>query len=249
MVKSVDAKQMTIFLYENVISRFGCPKILISDRGSHFLNDAIVSLTKLFNINHRKTTPYHPQTNGLTERVNQTLVRILRKIVIDSKRDWDRKLTAALWAYRTTYKVSTRTTPFSLVFGVEAILPMEFEVPSLRIAIDERLDDSQSLKDRLERLEGLSEARRLAAQHVETTQRQRKVYFDNKVKKRSLSVGMWVMVQNARRLEFSGKFDALWTGPYIIKEVFPNNSVQLKNLDGLEFPTRTNGGRCKEYKV
>jgi hypothetical protein len=60
---------------------------------------------------------------------------------------------------------------------------------------------------------------------------------------------MWVMVQDARRLEFPGKFDALWTGPYIIKEVFPNNSIQLKNLDGLEFPIRTNGGRCKEYKV
>jgi hypothetical protein len=126
---------------------------------------------------------------------------------------------------------------------------MEFEVPSLRIAIDERLDDSQSLKDRLERLEGLSEVRRLAAQHVETAQRQRKVYFDKKVKKRSLSAGMWVMVQDARRLEFPGKFDALWIGPYIIKEVFPNNSVRLKNLDGLEFLTRTNGGRCKEYKV
>jgi transposase InsO family protein len=84
-VKSADAKQTAIFLYENIISRFGCPKILISDRGSHFLNDAIVSLTELFNINHRKTTPHHPQTNGLTERVNQTLVRILRKIVTDSK--------------------------------------------------------------------------------------------------------------------------------------------------------------------
>ncbi len=71
---------------------------------------------------------------------------------------------------------------------------MEFEVPSLRIAIDERLDDSQSLKDRLERLEGLSEARRLVAQHVETTQRQKKVYFDKKVKKRTLSVDVWVMV-------------------------------------------------------
>jgi hypothetical protein len=57
------------------------------------------------------------------------------------------------------------------------------------------------------------------------------------------------MVQDARRLEFPGKFDALWTGPYIIKEVFPNNSIQLKNLDGLEFPTRINGSRCKEYKV
>ncbi len=83
-VKSADAKQMAIFLNENIISRFGCPKILISDRGSHFLNDAIIDLIELFNINHQKNTPYHPQTNGLTERMNQTLVRILRKIVINS---------------------------------------------------------------------------------------------------------------------------------------------------------------------
>ncbi len=74
---------------------------------------------------------------------------------------------------------------------------MEFEVPSLRIAIEERLDDSQSQKDRLERLEGLSEAQRLVAQHVETAQRQRKVYFDKKVKKRTLRASMWVMVQDA----------------------------------------------------
>ncbi len=85
VVKFADAKQMTIFLYENIISRFSCPKILISDRGSPFLNDAIVDLTELFNINHQKTTPYHPQTNGLTEKVNQTLVRILCKIVMDLK--------------------------------------------------------------------------------------------------------------------------------------------------------------------
>ncbi len=123
---------------------------------------------------------------------------------------------------------------------------MKFEVPSLRIAIDERLDDSQLSKDRLERLEGLSEAWRLAAQHVETTQR---LYFDKKVKKKTFRTGMWVMVQDAKRLEFLGKFDALWIGPYIIKDVFPNNSVQLKNLDGLEFLTHTNGGQCKEYKV
>ncbi len=89
----------------------------------------------------------------------------------------------------------------------------------------------------------------MVAQHVETTQMQRKVHFDNKVKKKTLSVGMWVMVQDAKRLEFLCKFDALWTSPYIIKEVFPNNSVQLKKLDGLELSTCTNGGQCKEYKV
>jgi hypothetical protein len=84
---------------------------------------------------------------------------------------------------------------------------------------------------------------------VETIQRQRKVYFDKKVKKITLNVGMWVMLQVVRMFEFPGKFDALWINPYIIKEVFPNNSFQLKDLDGLKFLTRTNGGRCKEYKV
>ncbi len=60
-IKFADAKQTVIFLYENIISRFGCLKILIIDQGFHFLNDAIVDLTKLFNINHQKTTPYHPK--------------------------------------------------------------------------------------------------------------------------------------------------------------------------------------------
>jgi hypothetical protein len=248
-VKEDDGKQTAIFLYENIIVRFGCPKILISDRGTHFLNETMEEMTKLFKINHRKTTPYHPQTNGHTERVNQTLVRILRKTVMDSKRDWDAKLAAALWAYRTTYKVTTRATPFALMYGVEAILPIKFEVPSLRVAINERLDTSKSLKDRLERLEALSEARRFSAQHVETIQRRRKVAFDRRNKVRIFKPDMWVMVQDARKVDFPGKFDALWTGPYVVKEVFANNSLQLKTITGQEFPTKTNAGRCKEFKV
>ena len=189
-IKAADAKQTAIFLHENIISRFGCPKILVSDKGSHFLNEAIEELTKLFQINHRKTTPYHPQTNGLAERVNQTLVRILRKTVVDSKRDWDSKLTAALWAYRTTYKVTTRMTPFALMYGLEAILPIEFEIPSLRLAIGERLDTTESLKNRLTELEALTENRLLASQHMEVIQRRRKVAFDKSNKVRVLKPDM-----------------------------------------------------------
>ena len=84
-----------------------------------------------FKKDHRKTTPYHPHTNGQTERVNRILVSILRKTIHDSKRDWDVKLTVALWAYRTTFKVTTQATSFSLVYGLEATLPIEFEVESL----------------------------------------------------------------------------------------------------------------------
>src|ERR1700738_1980908 len=123
-------------------------------------------MTEKLQIDHCKTTRYHPQTNGQTERVNGILVSILRKMILDSKRDWGTKLTATLWAYRTTYKVTTHATPFALVYGLEATLPIEYEVESLRVAIDSRLTEKQSLRNRLTDLEELDERRRTAAQHI-----------------------------------------------------------------------------------
>lgn len=248
-VRTNDAKNAASFLFENIIARFGVPKILVSDRGTHFLNSIIEELTDRFQIDHRKTTPYHPQTNGQTERVNQTLATILRKTVNESKRDWDVKLHAALWAYRTTFKVTTKATPFSLVYGVEAVLPIEFEVPSLRIAVEARLTDKESLRHRLIELEAMDESRRRAAQHTEAIQRRRKVLFDNRNKTRFLQPGMLVLIQDARKIDFPSKFDAVWLGPYLVVEAFLNNSVQLETLNGQRFPTRTSGSRCKEYRV
>ena len=69
-VKTDTAVHTATFMYENIISRFGCPKIWVSDRGMHFLNELFEEMADKFRINHRKTTPYHPQTNGQTERVN-----------------------------------------------------------------------------------------------------------------------------------------------------------------------------------
>jgi len=142
-----------------------------------------------------------------------------------------------------------RTTSFALMYGIKATLPIEFKVQTLRIAIDERLDDTDSLPEHLKQLEALSEVRRLSVQHVETIQRCRKIAFDKQNKVQVLQLGMWVMVQDARKLEFPGKFDTLWIGPYIIQSTFSNNSVQLKNFYGSEFPNQTNGSRCREYKV
>ena len=71
--------------------------------------------------------------------------------------DWDNKLIDALWAYCTAYKVTTKSTPFQLVYGQEAILPVELKLPSLRIAIEERLSDEESLRERIDMLEWLDE--------------------------------------------------------------------------------------------
>ena len=142
VVKTITVVHAAIFMYENIILRFGCPEILVSDRGTHFLNSLIQEMADRFQIDHKKTTPYHPQTNGQTKRVNGTLVSILRKTILDSKMNWDVKLTTALWAYRTTFKVMTQAILFSLVYGIEATLPIEFEVESLRVTINSRLTDN-----------------------------------------------------------------------------------------------------------
>ena len=117
----------------------------MSDKDTHFLNKTIEELTTHFLIKHRKTNPYHPRANGQTEKTNGILCGILIKTIAGSLTDWNDKLWAALWAYWTAYKVTTQFTPFHLVYGQEAILPIEFEIPSLRVAIDHRLEEAESL--------------------------------------------------------------------------------------------------------
>ena len=108
-----------------------------------------------------------------------------------------------------------------------------------------RLNNCQSLKNRLANLEELDEKRRRAAQHIGAIQR--KIIFDKRNRKRALQLGMIVMIQDAKKLDFPGKFDAVWLGSYIVKNIFPNNSLQLETLNGESFPTRTAGSRCKQY--
>ena len=245
-VKTDTAAYTITFMYEKIISKFGCPKILVSDRGSHFFNSLIQEMADKFQIDYKKITLYHPQTNGQTERVNNTLVSILRKTIMDSKRDWDVKLTATLWAYRTTFKGTTQTTPFFFVYGLKSIIFIEFELKSLRVAIDSHLTDSQSLRNRLTTLEELDEKKRMWAEYIVAIQRWRKIIFDKRYKKITLRPGMMVLIQDARKLEFPGKFDAVWLGPYLVCETFLNTSLQLEALNGENFPTCTSGSRYKE---
>ena len=115
--KTDNANIVATFLYEHIITCFGCPKKLISDRVTHFINSTIAALTVKYEIKHCKTTSYHPCANGQTEKTNGILCMILTKTISGAESDWDTKLFAALWAYRTAYKVTTNATPFQLMYG------------------------------------------------------------------------------------------------------------------------------------
>ncbi|MCO5595168.1 hypothetical protein L7F22_049207 [Adiantum nelumboides] len=121
-----DSKITAQFLYENIFTRYGLPIAIVSDRGTHFINEVIEFLFDEFMVIHRKSAPYHPQANGQADSTNKILVIILTKIVNESRADWDQKLHSALRAYRVAYKTSIEMTPFNMVYGIQAILSLEF---------------------------------------------------------------------------------------------------------------------------
>ena len=145
------------FLYEQIITRYGIPIQLTSDCGGHFVNHIIRVLTTDFKIYHSLSSPYYPRANGQAEATNKILVGVIYKSCAVEGEDWEEKLPSALWAYRTSYKVTTGHTPFQLMYGQEAVVPTEFMVPSLRIAIENKLGDIESLRERLYNLNKLDE--------------------------------------------------------------------------------------------
>ncbi|KAJ9166930.1 hypothetical protein P3X46_021619, partial [Hevea brasiliensis] len=235
------------FLKNNIICRHGLPSEIVTDNAKNLNGPKIRNLCDQYKIRHLNSSPYRPQMNGAVEAANKNLKRIIRKMTI-TYRDWHDMLPFALHAYQTSVRTSTRATPYSLVYGMEAILPIEVEIPSLRILKESGIDESEWIQSRLDQLNLLGEKRLAAACHGQLYQRRMARAFNKGVHPRGFQPGDLVLKkilpnQNDSR----GKWSPTYEGPYVVKKAFSGGALILTHMDGEEFPRPVNADAVKRY--
>ncbi|GJY28312.1 reverse transcriptase domain-containing protein [Tanacetum coccineum] len=160
------------------------PKALISDRGTHFYNKIMERTMKIYGVNHRFSTSYHPQTSGQVENTNRALKRILEKTVKDNPAIWSRKLDDAIWAFRTAYKTPTGTTPYKLIYGKNCHLPFEIKHRAYWALKNYNPDLIAAGEKRMFQLHELDELRHQAYENSRLYKARTKVWHDRKLRMR-----------------------------------------------------------------
>ncbi|KAM2075001.1 hypothetical protein EV2_039037 [Malus domestica] len=248
-LREVKKETVVRFIKEHIIHRYGVPRYIITDNGKQFSNRLVDELCEKYKFKQHKSSMYHAPANGLAEAFNKTLCNLLKKVIGRTKRDWHERISEALWAYRTTHRTPTQATPYSLVYGVEAVLPLESQIPSLRMAIQEGLTEKENAKLRLQELEALDERRLEAQQHLECYQARLSKAFNKKVRPRSFQTGDLVLALRRPIItthKTKSKFTSKWDGPYVIQEVYTNGAYLIMAEDGLKIGP-INGRFLKRY--
>ena len=129
---NIKDKDVSKFVWKNIVCRFGIPHAIIADNGPQFDNIAFKTFCLVLKIKNLYSTPRYPQSNRQAETTNKTLLSALKKRLEEAKRKWVNELPRVLWAYRTTPGRPTGNTHFALVYGMEAIIPTKMGLPTAK---------------------------------------------------------------------------------------------------------------------
>ncbi|RVW81428.1 Pol polyprotein [Vitis vinifera] len=243
---SIKDKDVTKFVWKNIVCRFGIPQIIIADNGPQFDSIAFRNFCSELNIRNSYSTPRYPQSNGQAEATNKTLINALKKRLEQAKGKWVEELPGVLWAYRTTPGRPTGNTPFSLTYGMDVVIPTEIGLPTIRTDAAKQKDANMDLG---RNLDWADEVRESAAIRMADYQQRASAHYNRKVRPRNFKNGALVLrkvFENTAEVG-AGKFQANWEGPYIVSKANEMEPIILQKLDGTPLLRPWNVFNLKQY--
>jgi RNase H-like domain found in reverse transcriptase/Integrase zinc binding domain/Reverse transcriptase (RNA-dependent DNA polymerase)/Integrase core domain len=231
----ISAKTVARHFVLQIILRHGTPLKLVTDRGSNFVSALFQETCRLLQISRIQTTAYHPESNGMVERLHETMADIVSHYVSRNQKDWDQWLPYMAMAYRSTAHTTTGFSPHYLLYGREIRLAMDDDFEPVGVPYD-TFDDLQTK---------LSEAYTLVRERLAANQHKQKSYYDRNKKTRNLNQGDLVFLYDPTIAKTKGsKFRKPWKGPFEILEKYSDLTYRLQ-LPGKQVVVH--GNRLKLY--
>ena len=211
-------------LVDHWISRFGCPHSLHSDQGRNFESKLFEQLMQLLEMDKTRTTPFHPQSNAVIERMNKTLQNMLAKCINEEQSNWSQQLPYVMMAYRSSVHESTGYTPQFLVFGQELSLPLDCMYPNPQE--NETTDIHEFVHNKQK---AFQRAFVLVRRNLNEKQKRRNAIYNKKVHGPTYKEGQKVLLYHpAIAVGTTSKFASPWKGPYIIESCLNDVTFRIK---------------------
>ncbi|XP_019155154.1 PREDICTED: uncharacterized protein LOC109152025 [Ipomoea nil] len=215
---------------EKLTKEFGVPVQIVTDNGRQFEGQYFKNFLATIGTKSIQSSVAYPQGNGQVENANRTILEGLKKKLHSASRSWADELPFVLWTYRTTPREATGETPFALVYGAEARLPVEAWITSPRESeyVEEENEAARSLD-----LDCIEERRDLAARRIADYQKRIKATRDVRVRPRYFQVGDYVLRRReASQPQEGGKLAQNWEGPYVVSAVIRPGTYKLETTTG-----------------
>jgi hypothetical protein len=249
-LKNMTHREVIGFITEYIIYRFGIPQTLTTDQGTSFVSREVRDFVEYNGIKLLNSSPYYAQANGQAESSNKILIKLIKKKIEDNPKRWHEVLSEALWAHRISRHGATKVTPFELVYGQEAVLPVEVNLGAYRLAKQNKLDVETYNALMMDNIDEVTDKRLEALEEIERDKRRVARAYNKKVKAKSFQVGdlIWktILPLGTKSNKF-GKWSPSWEGPYKIVRVCSGNSYMVETLQGQQLPRALNGRYLKKF--
>jgi hypothetical protein len=192
-VEAVPLRNMTHcevidFILQHIIYRFGIPQTLTTDQGSSFMSHQFKEFTTSLKIKLLNSPPYYAQANGQTEVSNKIIIGLIKKKIDEKPKRWHEVLAEALWAYRTSKHGAIKVTPFELVYGLEAVLPVELNLQVNRVTRQDALSSEEYRELMMDELDDLTEKHLAALREIEKEKVRIARAYNRKIREKLLQI-------------------------------------------------------------